>query len=71
MRSLQRRVARMKVREIKRVRGFWIGQEVERDGNLCEIVQFPSRSMVVLKTGEKEGGDWVTTEVPVEEISRV
>lgn len=62
----------MKVREIKRVRGFWIGQEVEHGGKLCEVVSFPSRSMVVIKRATKrEAGDWTDAKIPVGEISRV
>jgi hypothetical protein len=59
-------------REIKRVRGFRIGQEVEHGGVRCEIESFPTRQTVVLKRlSDSKTGNWATSKVPVMEISRI
>jgi hypothetical protein len=57
-------------KEIRRVCGFWIGQDVVHDGEPAVVKSFPSRKQVVLDY-TSETRKWASRLVPVKEVKRV
>ncbi len=56
-------------KEIKRVNGYRIGQEVVHDGQSGKITSFPNRrSAVVSYTSENR--KWASALVPIKELAR-